>query len=73
MRFLHDDLSIVHRDIKYQNILMGQKSADPMTEEERQPTIKLCDFTTSSILPEPDAKVLTQAGTLAFNAPEQFT
>jgi serine/threonine protein kinase len=43
-----------------------------MTEAERQPTIKLCDFTTSSILPTPESLVQTQAGTLAFNAPEQF-
>mmetsp|Transcript_10944 Transcript_10944/g.18298 ORF Transcript_10944/g.18298 Transcript_10944/m.18298 type:complete len:183 (+) Transcript_10944:834-1382(+) len=72
MQFLHDDLSIIHRDLKHQNILMGLKSPDPMSEDERQPLIKVCDFTTSAIVPDSESKVQTQAGTLAFNAPEQF-
>jgi len=35
MRFLHDDMGIVHRDLKHENILMGKKKADPYNEDER--------------------------------------
>ena len=35
MRFLHDEMRIAHRDLKYDNILMGTKSPDPWNEDER--------------------------------------
>lgn len=35
MQFLHDELQIVHRDLKHENILMGLKSPDPWCEDER--------------------------------------
>ena len=71
---MHDELNIVHRDLKHDNILLGLKSADPWNEDERQPTIKVCDFTTAQIMTG-DAntfKVDMHAGTKAFNAPEVF-
>ena len=52
MQHLHDDMHIVHRDLKHQNILMGRQNADPRNEEERQPTIKVCDFTCAMKIPE---------------------
>ena len=75
MQYLHDVMCIVHRDLKHENILLGRLSADPQTEEEAQPTIKICDFTTAYIMPEPtdDCKLVTKAGTIAFNAPEVFS
>ena len=74
MQYLHDELSIVHRDLKHENILMGLKSPDPYNEDERQPMVKVADFTTAFVMPadNPDFKIQTKAGTLAFNAPEQF-
>lgn len=51
MKYLHDEMRICHRDLKHENILMGLKMADPWCEDERQPTIKVCDFTTSLIIP----------------------
>ena len=75
MKFLHDECKIAHRDLKHQNILMGLVNADPRNEEERQPTIKVCDFTTAVIIPEGqenDFKTSVDAGTVVFNAPEQF-
>ena len=50
------------------------KSPDPWNEDERQPTIKVCDFTTAQIMEgNPDEfKVDMHAGTKAFNAPEVF-
>lgn len=76
MQYLHDELRIVHRDLKHDNILLGQKSPDPWNEDERQPTIKVCDFTTAQLIKgqNPDEfKVDSHAGTKAFNAPEVFT
>ena len=67
MKFLHEDLRICHRDIKHENILMGWKMADPWSEDERQPTIKICDFTTALIIPEGQEssyKEYINAGTL---------
>ena len=52
MEYLHGTLGIVHRDLKHENVLMGLKSPDPRSEDERQPTIKVCDFTTASIVPK---------------------
>lgn len=57
MSHLHNSMNIVHRDLKYANILMGLRSADPMSEFERQPTIKVCDFTTAAVLPTPNSKI----------------
>ena len=54
---------------------MGRQNADPRNEQERQPTVKICDFTTAVKIPlgqEDTFKVSLKAGTLAFNAPEQF-
>lgn len=73
MQFLHDEMQIVHRDLKHENILMGLKSPDPWCEDERQPTIKVCDFTTAFVLPSEDYRESINAGTLAFNAPELFS
>lgn len=75
MQYLHDELNIVHRDLKHENILMGLKSPDPYNEDERQPMVKVADFTTAFVMPADNAefKIQTKAGTLAFNAPEQFT
>jgi serine/threonine protein kinase len=75
MDFLHTEMGIVHRDLKHQNILMGRKNADPLNEDERQPTIKICDFTTAFMIPnnDPGYMILAQEGTIPFNAPESFT
>ena len=35
MQFLHNEMGIVHRDLKHHNILMGLKNADPHNEDER--------------------------------------
>ena len=59
---------------------MGLNNPDPVNEEERQPTIKITDFTTALIVPhdandpskESQYKVSSQDGSLAFNAPEQL-
>lgn len=75
MQFLHDDCHIAHRDLKHQNILVGLQNADPRNEEERQPTVKVCDFTTAVEIPEGkenDFKVSIKSGTIMFNSPEQF-
>ena len=69
-------MHIAHRDLKHQNIMMGLQNADPRNAEERQPTIKVGDFTTAVLLPDdPEAefKVSIKSGTIAFNAVEQFT
>ena len=47
MIHLHDDLGICHRDLKHDNILMGRRNAGPESEDERQETVKVCDFTTA--------------------------
>ena len=52
--------------------------ADPFSEDERQPTVKICDFTVACLIPssvkDPDTFKLSQkAGTQAFNAPELFS
>lgn len=52
MRYLHDDVGIIHRDLKHENILMGTKLADPYSEDERQPTVKICDFTVAWSIPK---------------------
>ena len=57
---------------------MGRLNAGPRSEHERQPTIKVCDFTTATIIDkpkegEPPQQVFIKAGTLAYNSPEQFT
>ena len=72
MQYLHDELHVAHRDLKHQNILMGLQSADPRNEEERQPTVKVCDFTTAvDVPPDPGTlKVSIKSGTMPFNAPE---
>ena len=44
---LHDEMGICHRDLKHENIIMGRKNAGPRSEDERQPIIKVCDFTTA--------------------------
>lgn len=66
MRYLHEELNFAHRDLKHENILMGLKSPDPLNEDERQHTIKVCDFTTAVKLPDdqPDFRIASQAGTL---------
>jgi serine/threonine protein kinase len=35
MNHLHEECNIVHRDLKHQNIIMGWRNADPLTDEER--------------------------------------
>lgn len=57
MRYLHDDIKVVHRDLKHDNILLGLKSADPYNEDERQPTIKVTDFTTAQLMKVDNFKV----------------
>ena len=52
---------------------MGQQYAEPLNEEEKTPTVKVCDFTTAYLLPEDpsqDFKVSLKAGTVPFNSPE---
>ena len=52
MRYLHEELGFAHRDLKHENILMGLKSPDPINDDERQETIKVCDFTTAMKIPD---------------------
>lgn len=75
MRYMHDEVKIVHRDLKHDNILLGQKMADPYNEDERQPTIKVCDFTTAELMTGTSDEYrvrVRKAGTICFNAPELF-
>jgi hypothetical protein len=56
--------------------LVGRVNADPRNERERQPTVKVCDFTTALVIPEDQEdtfEVSIKAGTIVFNSPEQFT
>lgn len=75
MKFMHSDMSICHRDLKHENILLGKQSPDPYTEEEAQPTIKVCDFTTAVCMSTPtnECKLVEKGGTIPFNAPEVFS
>lgn len=50
---------ILHRDLKLDNILIGEKNQ-----------IKLCDFGISKIMPEGDEEIKEKCGTPAYNAPE---
>lgn len=52
---------------------MGFKIGDPYNEDERQPTIKVTDFTTAGELRHPNKKDSTKAGTEPFFAPEVFS
>ena len=74
MIYLHDDRKIYHRDLKHENILMGYLIGDPYNEFERQPTIKVTDFTTAGEIDsdEEDAMESVRAGTTIFMAPEVF-
>lgn len=72
MQYLHDDAKVYHRDLKHENILMGFKIGDPYNEDERQPTIKVTDFTTAGDLKDPRKKDSNKAGTEPFFAPEIF-
>ena len=51
---------------------MGYKYAYPLNEEERQPYIKICDFTTAQFIKD-NTLVQSDQGTIYFNAPEQFS
>lgn len=75
MQYLHDDKKIFHRDLKHDNILMGFLIGDPYNEHERQPTIKVSDFTTAGEIDsdEEDSVESVRAGTTIFMAPEVFT
>lgn len=50
MEYLHDEVFICHRDLKFDNILLGSKCADPVSDEDKEPTIKICDFTLATFL-----------------------
>lgn len=56
--WLHSQ-GILHRDLKLDNILIGQKNQ-----------IKLCDFGISKIMPENGEMVKEKCGTPAYNSPE---
>ena len=73
MQYLHEELKVYHRDLKHENILMGYKIGDPYNEDERQPTIKVTDFTTVGRLWYPKAKESIKAGTEQFFAPEIYS
>ena len=75
MLYLHDEVHICHRDLKFDNILLGTNYADPITEDDKQPTIKICDFTLATFLDREKSDqvmLVEQGGTLPFNAPEMF-
>ncbi|ORX53949.1 kinase-like protein [Hesseltinella vesiculosa] len=60
LKFLKEELSIIHRDIKPTNILMNQKGQ-----------VKLCDFGVSGQLEKSLAK--TNIGSQSYMAPERIT
>ena len=57
---------------------MGTKMGDPQNDEESEPTIKICDFTTAVEIPGDQLdrdgfKVSDEAGTFTHDAPEKLT
>ena len=75
LRYLHEELRIVHGDIKPDNILMGQQYAEPIIEQERHATIKLTDFSTAIQIPYDELnsfKTKFANFTPLYRSPEQF-
>ena len=60
IRYLHEDMNIIHRDIKLDNILYCPKNG----------RAKLTDFTVSQQLASETQRLLNSEGTPAFTAPE---
>ena len=59
--YLHNSLSIVHRDIKPQNLLVGQMGV-----------LKLCDFGAAQFVFDMNDELTNSAGTFAFMPPEAY-
>lgn len=59
--YLHNSLSIVHRDIKPQNLLVGNMGV-----------LKLCDFGASQFVFDMNDELTNSAGTFAFMPPEAY-
>ncbi|CUM64052.1 uncharacterized protein PRCAT00001640001 [Priceomyces carsonii] len=62
--YLHNDLNVVHRDLKLDNVLL--LAPVPCTK------IYLCDFGIAKCLKSPNLRASTLVGTVEYSAPEIF-
>ncbi len=62
--YLHDHVGLVHRDLKFENILFSKNKADGSVQ-----TVKIADFGLAKILGQSQS-TKTPCGTLFFAAPE---
>ena len=53
---------MLHRDIKLENILIGEKG-----------NVKLCDFGISQLINDPNLLIVDKSGTPPYMAPESFS
>jgi [calcium/calmodulin-dependent protein kinase] kinase len=58
--YLHEEMNIIHRDVKLDNILFSSKDMK----------VKLTDFTVSRANITPETRLFDSDGTPAFTAPE---
>ena len=54
--------SVLHRDIKLENILIGEKG-----------NVKLCDFGISQLINDPNLLIVEKSGTPPYMSPESFS
>ena len=54
--------SVLHRDIKLENILIGEKG-----------NVKLCDFGISQLIEDPNLLIVEKSGTPPYMSPESFS